>query len=232
VPHPPAAPGDEEAPDAEAAAGPAPAQPPAAGFSLKPTVVGVSAVADWCKWPDTTRTVRVRAPYADVVSTGYAWKDVSHQGAVSRGTFTRKKTCLGAMVCSNRCGYVQRPFVPEQRKSAAPRDKRYREKDCRGTCCGLCAERGDTSVVLLHVPCKCELGYWSAGDGVVVVKHEGTHDHPRLPVVRTTAVERRAYVEEAKSGEQVSPRKKLRSRRRIGGCEYGRCPKAAVESSS
>jgi chemotaxis protein histidine kinase CheA len=197
-----------EAPD-DAGAGPARDPSPAAGFSLMPTVADLSTVAEWCKWPDRNRIVRVRAPYADIVSTGYAWEDVSHQGAVSRGKFHRKKKCLGVMMCKNRCGYVQRPYVPEKRAGVAPRKRRYRVKEYRETCHGLCAEQSRTPAVLEHVQCTCELEYRSSGDGVVVVKHEGTHDHPKPPVVRITATERRVYVEEAKSGEAQSAKKKV-----------------------
>jgi len=170
----------------------------------------VSEVSEWLKWPDGDRTVLVRAPYGDIVSTGYVWCDISHKGGVSRGPFSRKKECHGIMKCSRNCGYSQRPYLPPKKQTnATPPKKHYRKKDYRNFCHGLCAERGDLEVPLVHEHCTCVLVYMSSGNGIVSVSHLGTHTHARPPVVRITASEYRTYENEAKDGTRVSPKKKF-----------------------
>lgn len=180
-------------------------QPTIASCGL--AVTDVQDVLEWLKWPNGTRTVHVRAPFADVFSTGYVWSDVSHKGSVRSGYFTRKKACCGVLQCSQQCGYIQRPFLRPERTEKEPPSKRYRTKVYREFCRGLCIEGGNAEVPLERVYCSCTLVYRSSGDGALTVVHEGTHNHPRPQVVRITGKEYRKIVEKIKEGERISPKK-------------------------
>jgi hypothetical protein len=113
------------------------------------------------------------------------WAMQMHQnGSIKSGAFSRWATCLGVMVCENKCGYTGRPYTYKPSGVKSYKSRQF--------CRGACYEKGigeEKRRLVLHA-CGVKM-QWHRADasGPITFEQLGSHSHARPPLLKMTASE-------------------------------------------